>query len=318
MSITIGIDLGGTMIKGGVLRDIEVLDKHSIPTEGKGGPEHVMDRIASLARELAQRVNVPWDEVAGVGVGTPGPLDEHERVIMAPNLPGWTDVDLRGGLIKRLDCPVRVVNDANAAALGEFTSGAGRDPSIRHLVLLTLGTGVGGGVIVDGKLFVGAHGAGAEMGHSIIVVNGRPCAAGENGSIEAYCSATSIVKEAVRRITQENRPASWAEAARAGKLTTKILFEAMAAGDKEAESVIDEACMYLGASCVNMARYFDPQMIVLGGGVAAAGEALVSRVNKWFGKLTWHVRKERAMVTTAELGNDAGFIGAAVLARERL
>ena len=172
-------------------------------------------------------------------------------------------------------------------------------------------------MIVDGKLFTGAHGAGAELGHSIIVVNGRPCAAGELGSIESYCSATSIVKEAVRRVVEEGKEASWAEAARDGTLTARMLFDAMEAGDELAESVIDEACMYLGASCVNMARYFDPQMIVLGGGVAAAGDALVSRVTKWFHELTWHVRKERAVVKAAELGNDAGFIGAAVLARER-
>jgi glucokinase len=306
VSYTIGLDMGGTNIKGGLVHDREgVKAQHSIPTEADEGPGHVMDRLAELARELAERAAVPWERIDGIGVGTPGPIDENGVVLEAPNMPGWKSIPLEEQVAQRTERRVRVVNDANAAAYGEYWAGAARGERVEHMVFLTLGTGLGGGVVTGGRLFLGAHHAGAELGHAIVEVGGRRCACGQRGCIEQYASATAISREAHRRI----------ELGESTDLpdhpTTEQVFDAAAVGDRLAGSVIEEATRYLGAACVTFVRAFDPQMIVLGGGVAAAGDALLERVRQAFHDQTWHVRPERVNIALSELGNAAGFTGAA-------
>lgn len=311
MQYTIGLDLGGTQIKGGILdQAYKTVVKDRIATEADGGPGHVIGRLALLARQLVKKAHIAPGDIAGVGVGTPGPVDPKTQVVlMAPNL-GWTNValhktleDLCGGW------PVTVVNDANAACYGEYIAGVGHTEKVRHMVLLTLGTGIGGGIVMDGKLFVGPHGAGAELGHTIVHLNGRPCPCGQSGCVERYASSPAIAAEAQRRVA-------------AGEKTilkptdkTQQVFEAAAKGDAVACAVIDEACEYLGAAVANFVHATDPELVVLGGGLTHEGEALLGRVRKFYKKHYWKAAPSYIKIVLATLGNDAGFIGAAGLAK---
>jgi glucokinase len=310
MRYYIGLDLGGTAIKGGVLdENLEVIADSAIDTESAGGAEHVIARMAELARVLARDAKLSASDVRGVGVGTPGPIDPKTHIVLeAPNL-GWKNVALGARMQKLLGWPIAVVNDANAACYGEFIAGIGRQLAVTDMVMLTLGTGVGGGIVIDGKLFVGPHGAGAELGHTIVTVNGRPCGCGQRGCIEAYASASAMMREARRRL----------EAGEKSSLppspSTKDLFDAAGVGDAVARAVIDEACEYLGAGIVNFIHAVDPQLVVLGGGVTAAGESLLQRVRDAFDRHAWKASPAYARIELATLGNDAGFIGAASLAK---
>lgn len=308
MSYHIGLDLGGTNIKGGLLDDkAAVLASDSIATEAEQGPEHVMARMAELARMLAGDAGIAMDQITAVGVGTPGPINAEATVVLkAPNLKGWVNVPLRDRLQELTGRPVRVYNDANVAAYGEFWTGAGE--TVRDMILLTLGTGVGGGVIIKGEMFAGAHSAGTELGHMIMEIGGRECGCGQRGCLEQYASATAIARDAQQMI------ASGRESSMPAEPTSKDVFEAANAGDAVALEVLDHFARYLGVACVNLVRIFDPEMIVLGGGVVAAGDVLTRRVRGVFDDQTWNMREERVKIGLAQLGNDAGFIGAAGLA----
>lgn len=314
MSLAIGLDLGGTDIKGGLLDEqANILARHRIATEADGGPDHVIDRLAELTGELLKQADRGVDDLSAVGVGTPGTLDAKSGVVMAaPNMRGWTNVPLGPQLSAQLGVGVQVINDANAAAYAEYWAGVGRDPSVRHLVFLTLGTGVGGGIVLDGRVFAGAHGAGAELGHTIVEPLGRLCGCGQRGCIEQYASASAVAAEAQRRI------AAGAPTTMAPKPTCEAVFAAAQAGDATAADVVEQATEYLGVVCVGFVRAFDPKLIVLGGGMAHAGPYLSDKVAAAFERRTWRMRPEQVRIVLAELGNDAGFIGAAGLAIERV
>ena len=307
MAYYIGLDLGGTNIKGGLVDDnANAVAEQTIATEAAHGPPHVMDRLAALSSDLLKQAGLKLDQITGIAVGTPGPLSADQSVVLsAPNMPGWKNIPLRDELSKRIGRHVAVVNDANAAAYGEFWAGAGRVTSIKHLVLLTLGTGVGGGVVIAGRIFAGAHGAGTELGHTIIEPKGLPCGCGQYGCLEQYTSATGIAKAAQRRLD------AGAKTSLQKGATSKDIFTAAQAGDAVALEIVDEFAGYLGIACVNFVRIFDPQMIVIGGGVVAAGDFLIKRIRRVFEERTWKVRPERVVIEAAKLGNRAGFIGAA-------
>lgn len=307
MAYYIGLDLGGTNIKGGLVDDnANTLAERTVATEADQGPSHVMDRLAMVTRELLSGAQVKLQDLGGIAVGTPGPLSADQSVVLsAPNMKGWKNIPLRDDLSKRVGRAVRVVNDANAAAYGEFWAGAGRVASIKHMVLLTLGTGVGGGVVINGRIFAGAHGAGTELGHTIIEPKGLACGCGQYGCLEQYTSATGIAKAAQRRLD------AGAKSALKSGATSKDIFDAAQQGDAVALEIVDEFAGYLGIASVNFVRIFDPQMIVIGGGVVAAGDFLIKRVRRVFEERTWKVRPERVVIEAAKLGNRAGFIGAA-------
>lgn len=310
MSYTIGLDLGGTAIKGGLLDDVaNVLAQDKIPTRPEEGPDGVFGRMAELADKLCADAGIEPDEVRAVGVGVPGPMTNEGMLLYAPNLAGWRNIPIQKQFGRQLRWPVRVVNDADAAAYGEYWAGAARDQTIQYSILLTLGTGVGGGIILDGEIYSGPHGAGAELGHMIIQLNGHACGCGQRGCLEQYTSATAIANEAERRL------AAGSASSLSGRPTAREVFEAMEAGDKMATDVVDMCCEYLAVACVNMTRIFDPQMILLGGGVTAAGDGLIDRVRKDYLKHSLTIYQARARIELASLGNDAGFIGAAGMTR---
>jgi len=313
----IGLDLGGTNIKAGVVDErANVLAHASCPTDADRGPSHVVDAMARLAQDVTKRAQLDFKQVRAIGIGAPGPLDFDAGTVKAsPNLPGWKDVPLRDHLTKVTGRPTVLENDANAAAFGEFWAGAGRDPNIRNLVMLTLGTGIGTGVVIDGKVLHGAYGLGGEGGHMIVQPNGRPCGCGQRGCLEAYASASHTLRRTVEAI-EAGQSTSLRDIYNRGssELTSRDVFEAAKAGDTLATLIVDETVLYLGIGCVNACRWFDPQMIVFAGGMIHAGDFLFDKVRETFKAQSWRVAQDKVQIVPAQLGNDAGFIGAAAVA----
>ncbi|MFW6133830.1 MAG: ROK family protein [Planctomycetota bacterium] len=316
----IGIDLGGTFIKFVALDDRRRAGEvTALPTPRSDGAEAVADRMAAGARRVMDAGGIAPDDIVGVGIGAPGPLKISEGVVVAmPNIPGMDNAPLVRMLARRLEVRCVLENDANAAALGEFLCGAGA--SAGHMVLLTLGTGLGSGVILDGAVFHGAHEQAPELGHMIIVPDGEPCNCGQRGCLERYCSATYMADRARRRL-ESGRGRADGELARRlrekGAIDARDVEEAALAGDPLAAEQWDEMARYLAQGCVNICRIYDPDEIVLAGGMAKAGDALLTPVRKHFDALNWTLAGPRASIALAQLGSDAGAIGAAGVAWEK-
>lgn len=309
----IGIDLGGTFIK------FVLVDDRGTPTETfqLPTPDHVdgvVDQMVVGGRQALETHGVAPEDAVGVGIGSPGPLDIDKGIVLnTPNIGGMVNVPLRDRVSEGIGMPAVLENDANAAAYGEFIAGAGREA--RNMALLTLGTGVGGGAIVDGKLLHGSHGMGAELGHMIVQPGGRPCGCGQVGCLEQYGSATFIARNAMRLIREEGRASSLADVIGAkGEIDAKDINEARRAGDELAAEVWDEAAHYLAIGCLDLCRVFDPDVIVLGGGMTNAGDDLMTPLKKHFNDLHWNMTPVVTDITIAALGNDAGSIGSAGVA----
>ncbi len=307
----VGVDLGGTNIKAGVCDErAQVLTKLSITTEGQRGPEGVMDRIAEATHLGIEQAGLRLADVQAVGVGAPGTIDFDAGVVAtAPNLPGWDDVHLRAGVAERLGLTTVIENDANAAAFGEYWTGAGAqaDP----MVLLTLGTGVGGGIVVGGELLHGASGAAAELGHTIIHFGGRRCACGNRGCLEAYASATALVAR-FREAVEQGAESVLAEPARSGgEVTSEGIYQAALAGDELSRRMMEETGVLLGYGIVSIVHALNPQRVVLSGGMIGAGEMLMEPVRRTIAEMAFPLSQRPLQVVFATLGGDAGFIGAA-------
>jgi glucokinase len=316
MQYFIGVDIGGTNIKIGLVNEQgKPLAQHSFPTQSNTGPQAVVDAIASEVKLLAKQAGVAMSDIAGVGIGSPGPLDLNKGIVRAtPNLSGWRDVPLRDMVSQATGLPAILENDANAAAMGEFWAGAGRDPEVRFLIMLTLGTGVGCGIVDDGHLIHGANSFAGEGGHVIVQPNGRLCGCGQRGCIEAYASASSVARIAIERL-EAGEASSLQDLRKQGKeITSREVFQHAEKGDALALSVVDQTADYLGLLCVSICRLLDPQMIVFAGGMILAGEFLFSRIREAYNRHTWTILKDKVRIVPAELGNDAGFIGAAAVA----
>lgn len=308
-----GIDVGGTKIAGGVVdgegRILEELKVES-PAEDVDAIE---DAIAGLVTELAGR-----HEVASVGVGAAGYVDNaRARVLFAPNL-AWRDLDLKAELEERVQLPVVVENDANAAAWGEFAFGAGKD--VDDLLLVTVGTGVGGGIVLDGKLHRGAFGVAAEIGHMRVVPDGILCGCGNHGCLESYGSGSALVREA-RAAAAGGSLLARDLLDRAGgdieAINGPLVTEAAQSGDGFAVDLLADLGTWLGEGIASLAAVLDPAMVAIGGGVSEAGDLLIDPLRVAFGKqLTGRGHRPVAEIRKAQLGNRAGLIGAADLARQ--
>lgn len=311
----IGVDFGGTSTKFGWL---DAQRHHGavlqLETPAGQGAEAIIEQICRGVRELLAREGMGRNEVVGVGIGSPGPLDiPSGRILETPNIPGMKNVPLRDEVARRLGLPATLENDANAAAYAEFIVGAGRES--REMVMLTLGTGVGSGIVHDGEIIHGAHGLGGELGHLIVHPGGRQCGCGQRGCLEQYCSAVSLGRNASQRLTETNQSSLLREYADAeGKLTARHVAEACQAGDELARELWENCCRYLAIACVNICRVFDPDRIVLAGGMTHAGETLLEPVRRHVAELTWNLAPHRTEICIAALGADAGAIGAAGVA----
>ncbi len=304
----VGLDLGGTQIKGLLLDDAgKVHARATWPSEADQGSDHGIARMSQLVRHLVAEVDLSVDHLAGVGVGTPGPLElTGGRIIRTANLPGWTNVPLRDLLAQQLGTSVVMLNDASAAAYGEYWLGAGQ--GVEDLALLTLGTGVGGGVISSGQVIVGHFDNAAELGHVIFMPGGRACRCGQRGCVEAYAGRQGILDEIRLRLSNGSTSLL---SSKIDDLDVADVVAAVEAGDAIAEAVWDEACRAVAIACVNLQHTFNPQRILLGGGVAGARATLLDRVIACFRENTWTLAADAPEIILAQLGNDAGATGAA-------
>ncbi|WP_435743965.1 ROK family glucokinase [Nocardioides sp. SYSU DS0663] len=312
MTLTCGVDVGGTKIAGGVVDErgtiLEELRVESPATD----VEAIEDAIAGLVGELATR-----HEIAAVGVGAAGYVDKSRSVVMfAPNI-AWRNVDLQAGLEARVHLPVVVENDANAAAWGEFVFGAAHD--VDDLLLVTVGTGVGGGLVLDGRLHRGAFGVAAEIGHMRVVPDGIRCGCGNRGCFEQYASGSALVRDA-RAAAVEGSLLARDLLDRAGgdplAITGPLITEAAREGDAFAVEQLAEVGRWLGEGIASLTAVLDPAAVVIGGGVSEAGELLLGPVRTAFAaQLTGRGHRPSLEIRKARLGNRAGLIGAADLAR---
>ena len=312
---TIGIDLGGTNIKGGVLDASGTLvHRCSIETQAERGFEHVFARLVRLVEDLIRDAGLAKSDVAAIGYGTPGPLSHKKGIVYASaNLPGWKNIRLRERFSAATGLPVTLDNDANVAAFGEFVAGAGR--GVRDMVMLTLGTGIGGGVIVNGELVRGALENAAEIGHMIAVPDGRACPCGQRGCLERYGSANAVAERLVEAV-QAGENSSLKAGLEAGETITSVeVAQAARAGDPLAARIWDETCYYLAIGCVSLQHVLNPARVLLAGGLIGAGEQLLGPVREHFHRQTWRLAEDFPQIELATLGGDAGIIGAAALAR---
>ena len=307
--IAIGVDIGGTSIKGAAITDKgEILDRFSLKMDRLAEPEvtygKMCDEIERFLKDKSYK-----NKIAGIGLGVPGILDRANGIVKSsPNMPKWINFKITDFVQKRLNLPVKIVNDASSAALGEAKFGSGKN--YQNIVMITLGTGVGGGIIIDGKLYDGLGGTGAQLGHSVIRYNGRQCGCGRRGCLEAYASATALIKQS--NIQKVKHPESKLNQIR--DIEAKDVFELAREGDALAKKLVKEYITYLSEGLLNLCNEFRPDIILLSGGVANEGDYLVSRIEKYMKKHNYgYVNAPRVPVTLASLGYDSGKIGAATL-----
>ena len=305
----IGIDLGGTNIAAGVVDEGQhIVAEVSLPTGAERPAEAVVADICRAAEKAMEKAGITAAHCASVGIGSPGTCDSANGVVVRAYNLGWFNVPVCSMVTARLGLPCHLSNDANCAALAEQVAGAavGHD----NVVLITLGTGVGGGIIIGGKIYDGMRGAGAELGHTLLVLDGEPCTCGRRGCWEAYSSATALIRQA--RQAAAEHPESLL--AGAEEITGKTVFDAADRGDETANAVVDRFCDYLGAGVTNIVNALAPEVILIGGGISRQGERLLAPVRRYVEKNCFG-GKDGAIpiIAAARLGNDAGIIGAAAL-----
>ena len=319
-ALFVGLDVGGTSMKAGVVTDAgQPLSAVSLPTEAFNGQAFGLERMCETIRLAIAKANLCADQIAAIGVATPGTMDLAAGFILdPPNLRPWQNVPVRQHIRDAFQIPTAFQNDANAAAFGEYWVGAGR--GVHSMVLYTLGTGVGGGIIIGDLVVEGEHSHGAELGHmKIEITNPRQCGCGRWGCLEAYASATAVVRRAREALDETNGQSSLrALCENEVDLTAKMIFDAAAAGDQMAQKIVEETAFYLAVGATNLMHTIDPDMVVFGGGMIAAGEAFLEQIRQHVRKLAFPVPAEKTQIRYAQLGSDAGFIGAAACARQLL
>jgi glucokinase len=315
----IGVDLGGTNIKFGIVSEKgKVLQKGMMPAQANLGRRAILNNINKAVAESLAFAKVEKIKIKGIGAGSPGTVNLNSGKIegSCPNLPQMVNVNLKGWLSNSFKFPIYVDNDANVMALAESKFGAAK--GYKDALCLTLGTGIGGGIILDGKLFHGSSFAGAEFGHTTICYNGRRCNCGGIGCLEMYASAPAMVK-AARWLLRKNRESIIHKLIQGdlGKLTTEVIFDAERKGDVLASDVVNQACAYLGAGIASAVNLLNPQVVVIGGGVSEGGMSFIRRIEKEVKRRAFPSATKNLKVVKAKLGNDAGFIGAAMLRESR-
>lgn len=311
----IGIDLGGTNVGLGIVdEDNKILFKDSIPTRRSLKYDEICDDIMDLIKKAVSGLNMELRDVKGIGIGVPGIVNpSNGMVIECVNLK-WKNVHVKEYIEEKLNIPVYMGNDATVAGVAEFAIGAMK--GYNSGVLLTLGTGIGAGIIVDGKVYDGAHGIGSEIGHVIVGENYFDCNCGRNGCLETFCSSTAIIKYA-QKLIEEGNSSSMEDEIQGdlNKINGKLIFDAARKGDKVANTVINRMVKYLAIGIINTVAILDPEVIVIGGGLSAAGEFLLKPIIKEAKERVYFKGAPIADIVLSEIGNDGGIIGAANLCR---
>ena len=313
----IGIDLGGTNIAIGIVDDKgKILVKDSTPTLAPRPYTEMVKDMADLINKLLAEAKLTVADIKGLGIGTPGSNDAEKGVVLRAENLGFEDAPLKEELMKYFDLPFALENDANAAALGEYVA-VGEDS--KCFVAVTLGTGIGGGIILDGEIFRGFNGAAGEIGHTTMVFDGVACGCGRKGCWEAYASVTALIRQT--KVAIENHPESLmaAEAKKSGKVNGRTAFDAAKKGDKVAMEVVDKYVKYVADGITNMVNIFQPDIVVVGGGISKEGDYLIEPIKKYvseFGYTKTYLTMTK--IKAATLRNDAGIVGAAFAVKNLL
>lgn len=310
---TIGIDLGGTNIVAAVVDEkYNIIAKAKTPTAVPRSADLIFDDIAKVCKEAVEKAGLTMNDISSVGLGTPGTVNSDGVIEFANNL-NFDNVPAKDMIIERLgDKPVYVANDANCAALGEAYAGCGN--GAKNFIAVTLGTGVGSGVIIDGKIVTGVNNAGGECGHMVIVVDGEACTCGRHGCWEAYASATALINQTKKAMEQYPDSVMHQLAKEEGKVSGKTAFDAMRRGDIAGIKVVDQYIKYVACGIINLVNALQPEIICVGGGICNEGETLLRPLRRYIEAERYSVySKIQTKILKAELGNDAGIIGAAIL-----
>ena len=310
---TIGIDLGGTNIVAAVVDEkYNIIAKAKTPTAVPRSAELIFDDIAKVCKEAVEKAGLTMNDISSVGLGTPGTVNSDGVIEFANNL-NFDNVPAKNMIIERLgDKPVYVANDANCAALGEAYAGCGN--GAKNFIAVTLGTGVGSGVIIDGKIVTGVNNAGGECGHMVIVVDGEACTCGRHGCWEAYASATALINQTKKAMEKYPDSVMHQLAKEEGKVSGKTAFDAMRRGDIAGIKVVDQYIKYVACGIINLVNALQPEIICVGGGICNEGETLLRPLRRYIEAERYSVySKIQTKILKAELGNDAGIIGAAIL-----
>ena len=309
----IGIDLGGTNIAAGLVDDMGTLkSKASTPTFKHRPPEEIADDMVRLIKELLGDTKIDISDLKGVGIGIPGTVnDKTGEIIYVVNL-NMNGFNIAEHIQKSVNVPVRLANDADCAALGEYTV-SGKNAS--RFVFVTLGTGVGGGVVLDGKIYTGFNGIGSELGHMTLIKGGEQCGCGKRGCYEAYASVTALNRDTKRAM--ESHPESLMNelVKMRGKVSGRTAFDAMREGDKAAAEVVKNYTEYVAEGIVSIENIFQPEVIVIGGGISKEGDYLLNPVREYVEKNRYNKHLKQTEIKIAKLFNDAGIIGAAMLCK---
>ncbi len=315
----VGLDVGGTTMKAAVVDEAGTPFPHvTLPTHPERGQEAGLETMCVAIKHAVLAAGLTLDDIAAVGVATPGLMDIKLGLILdPPNLKPWRNVEVPKTISGKLGKPVAFQNDANAAALGEFWVGAGKD--VDSFMLFTLGTGIGGGIVVDGKVLEGAHSHGGEIGHLRIELpdRGRLCGCGRRGCLEAYASATAVLARTREEVPAYRGPTRLRGllAQKGEGLEAKDIFAAATDGDPVARKIVEDSAYYLALGACAIMATVDPQMIAFGGGMIAAGESFLNTIQEYVGRYGLSYPASKVQIRYAKLGSDAGFIGAAACAK---
>lgn len=310
----LGVDLGGTNIVAGVVdENFKIIATGKRKTNFPRPAEEIVKDIAAAIKDAIYNAKIDVKDIISFGIGSPGAINSKDGIVERADNLGFYNFPITELLKKYTGFDFIIENDANAAAYGEYIAGAGK--GYKSLVAVTLGTGVGGGVIIDGKIFAGSNYAGAELGHTIIAMDGEVCTCGRNGCWEAYASATALIRQTKQAMIRYSDSIMWELCNNdITKVSGKTAFDAMRKGDKAGKMVVDKYVQYIAVGVINCVNIFQPEVLCIGGGVSKEGETLINPIKDYLdGEDYARNIKKRVQIKTAALGNDAGLIGAAFL-----
>lgn len=310
----IGIDLGGTNIAAGVVsKDGKIIKTDSRPTLSERPYQEIVKDMAGLCLSLLEECKLSVSDLDGIGIGSPGTIDSANGVVVYSNNLGWDNVPISEELKKYIDVPVQIENDANAAAYGEYVINGN---NVDSFVAITLGTGVGGGVIINKNIYRGFNGAGGELGHITIVHNGEHCTCGNDGCWEAYASVTALIRQTKKAIEENPDSLLAREAEKEGKVSGRTSFNAAKEGDAVAKKVVEQYIEYVADGITSIINIFQPNILVIGGGISKEGDRLLVPIKEYVKKHSYCKAVAQTEIKIATLMNDAGIIGAAFASAE--
>lgn len=308
----IGIDLGGTNIKAGLVDEKgNILHKDSVKTLAHRHYSEIIADMAGLVLKILKETNTDISKVYSIGIGSPGTCDNKNGILVYANNINFENVPMREEMQKHIKLPVFIENDANCAALGEYSM---LDKSIEHMIFITLGTGIGGGIIIDKKIYTGFNGAAGEVGHILLEIDGKKCTCGRNGCWEVYGSVTGLI-EMTKEFMKNNPDSVFAKSCTLDEVSGRTAFDAARTGDSDAKNIVDKWIFYVSEGLVNMINLFQPEVLLIGGAISGEGDYILNPIKKHIEKSIYTRGVNQTKVEIAKMGNDAGLIGAAYLGK---